>query len=87
MSKVNDLFKSEIKVINVGLESFASSLKETGYSVIQVDWAPPAYGDEVKAIFDKFSEIVYSKKVDIEKAFIEALQRLLSARPKLVSMG
>ena len=87
MSKVNDLFKSEIKVINVGLESFANSLRETGYSVIQVDWAPPAYGDEVKAIVDKFNEIVYSKKVDIEKANNEALQRLLSARPKLVSMG
>jgi FdrA protein len=32
--------------INVGLESFADSLTAQGASVIQVDWRPPAGGDE-----------------------------------------
>ena len=87
MSKVNDLFKSELKVINIGLTSFAESLKETGYKVVHVDWSPPAFGDDVREALDKFSEIVSTKKVDVDKANREAFNRLVSARPKLVRMG
>jgi hypothetical protein len=43
---VSDLFKKELKVINVGLLSFKESLEQTGFKVIQVDWKPPAGGDE-----------------------------------------
>ena len=32
--------------INIGLESFFDSLKEQGAEVVQVDWRPPASGDE-----------------------------------------
>jgi len=35
-----------LAAINVGLESFAASLKAQGAAVIQVDWRPPAGGDE-----------------------------------------
>lgn len=43
---VSDLFKKELKVINVGLLSFKESLEQTGFKVVQVDWKPPAGGDE-----------------------------------------
>lgn len=43
---VSDLFKKELKVINVGLLSFKESLEKEGYKVVQVDWKPPAGGDE-----------------------------------------
>jgi len=43
---VSDLFKKELKVINVGLLSFKESLEQTGFKVIQVDWKPPAGGNE-----------------------------------------
>lgn len=43
---VSDLFKKEIKVINVGLLSFKESLENEGFKVVQVDWKPPAGGDE-----------------------------------------
>ncbi|MGQ9844699.1 MAG: fdrA domain protein [Caldisericia bacterium] len=43
---VSDLFKKELKVINVGLLSFKESLEIEGFKVIQVDWKPPAGGDE-----------------------------------------
>jgi FdrA protein len=32
--------------INVGLESFTSSLKSQDAAVVQVDWRPPAGGNE-----------------------------------------
>lgn len=43
---VSDLFKKELKIINVGLLSFKESLESEGFKVIQVDWKPPAGGDE-----------------------------------------
>lgn len=35
-----------LAAINVGLESFTESLEAQGASVVQVDWRPPAGGDE-----------------------------------------
>ena len=35
-----------LAAVNVGLESFAASLKAQGAAVVQVDWRPPAGGDE-----------------------------------------
>lgn len=46
MSKVNSLFKSELCVVNVGLELFTEVLDEIKVSYIQVDWRPPASGDQ-----------------------------------------
>jgi FdrA protein len=37
---------SPLAAINVGLESFYASLKSQGASVVQVDWRPPAGGNE-----------------------------------------
>jgi FdrA protein len=34
-----------IKVINVGLESFARELTQNGVATVHVDWTPPAGGD------------------------------------------
>lgn len=44
--KILELFSKELKVVNIGLESFAESLKEEGVDVVHVDWEPPAGGDE-----------------------------------------
>ncbi len=42
---IGDLLEAEIKVVNLGLESFAAELAAAGVPVIHVDWAPPAGGD------------------------------------------
>jgi FdrA protein len=49
MDKINELFVSEIKVINMGLVSFAKDLKEQKVNVIHVDWKPPAGGNQKMA--------------------------------------
>ena len=43
--KINDLFHQPLVIINLGLESFAESMKWQGAEVVQVDWKPPAGGD------------------------------------------
>ena len=42
---INPLLDAEIKVVNLGLESFAAELEAAGVAVVHVDWAPPAGGD------------------------------------------
>lgn len=39
------LLDRPLKVINLGLESFARELAQGGVEVVQVDWTPPAGGD------------------------------------------
>jgi hypothetical protein len=40
------LLNAPVRVINVGLEGFADELKSQGVPVTQVQWQPPAGGDE-----------------------------------------
>ena len=42
---VDDLLTTPLRVINVGLEGLAESLKVLEVPVVQVDWRPPAGGD------------------------------------------
>ena len=41
---VNDLFKQELKVVNLGLKSFYSDLKTLGVTTVHVNWKPKAGG-------------------------------------------
>ncbi len=36
----------KLKIINVGIEIFADDLRMQHVDVVQVDWQPPAGGDE-----------------------------------------
>lgn len=49
MAKIVDLFGKELKVVNMGLESFANDLKSVNVPVVQMDWRPPAGGDKKMA--------------------------------------
>jgi len=44
--KCENILSAPLIVINVGLAQFAVSLEKQGVAVVQVDWAPPAGGDE-----------------------------------------
>ncbi len=39
------LLDAPLKVVNLGLESFALELTQQGIEVVHVDWNPPAGGD------------------------------------------
>ena len=45
VSKINELFRSELVVLNVGPKSFAEALARQGYDTVQVNWKPIAGGD------------------------------------------
>lgn len=44
-----DFLDEPLRVVNIGLQSFAEELAVEGAEVVHVDWAPPAGGDPVLA--------------------------------------
>ncbi len=45
-TKITELFRQELRIINMGLVTFADNLKEQDTKVVQMDWQPPAGGNE-----------------------------------------
>ncbi|HZK29251.1 MAG TPA: fdrA domain protein [Clostridia bacterium] len=46
---VNELFKKEMKIVNIGLESFYRDFQEQGIPSIHVQWKPLAGGNRKMA--------------------------------------
>lgn len=54
LANVQKIFTDGPRVINLGLEGFADSLKTKEVPVVHVLWKPPAMGDEsLLALLDK----------------------------------
>jgi FdrA protein len=51
------LLPDSLRVINIGLESFADDLRAEGVRVVQLDWRPPAGGDaRLAALLDALDD-------------------------------
>ena len=46
MADKRNVLPSQLLVVNLGLELFADDLRSLGVPVVQVDWRPPAGGDQ-----------------------------------------
>ncbi|MEQ8222075.1 MAG: DUF1116 domain-containing protein [Candidatus Eremiobacterota bacterium] len=77
MAKISDIFGKEMKVINMGLETFHNSMIKQNVKVLQIDWTPPAKGNK-KLI----SALLKLKKLS-EKANKEGVERIINAQPVL----
>ena len=80
---MTDLFQSELKVINVGLEGFADAINHSGGSATNVAWRPPAEGDVEMG--QALARLVNNEKVDTANEV--AFSRYLSANPVLKDVG
>ena len=49
MSLLDEFFRQEVRVINLGLEHFAGDLERLRVPVVHVAWSPPAGGDPKRA--------------------------------------
>ena len=79
-TSVNQLFATDLKVVNFGLSSFKDALSASGAQAVQVDWKPPVDVD-VKA-----SRAIAARRAAIEKANRKALEIILGGMPHLVGM-
>jgi len=75
------LFESELKVVNIGLESFRQGLKDSGVASVQAQFKPPLSPEA--GLFAKAAK--HGAKID--KANQKALAKVLAAKPALVGMG
>jgi hypothetical protein len=67
---IDALLAGPLRVVNVGLVSFARDLAVNGAAVVQLDWSPPRFAFDEK----------------IEQANAEALRRILAAEPVLTDV-
>jgi hypothetical protein len=44
-SKDKTILDEDLKVVNIGVSTFADDLRSQGVEVVNVDWKPPAGGD------------------------------------------
>jgi FdrA protein len=44
--KGNTILTEKLKVVNIGISTFADDLRSQDVEVIYVDWKPPAGGDQ-----------------------------------------
>ncbi len=44
--QIEKILSGQIIVVNIGLKGFAESFEEQEIDVVQIDWAPPAGGDQ-----------------------------------------
>jgi hypothetical protein len=76
------LFQQKLKVINVGLQGFATNINTAGGDATQLSWAPPAGADA--ALGWKLAAMINDPRVD--KANRTAYDRYLAAQPRLVDL-
>ncbi|KAF1080833.1 MAG: hypothetical protein GQF41_2647 [Candidatus Rifleibacterium amylolyticum] len=51
---LKDFFGKKVKVINLGIASFAEDLRKQGVETVHTDWRPPAGGNKkIQALLDK----------------------------------
>lgn len=54
---VERLLRAPPRVVNIGLAGFSRDLERCGIDVVQVDWSPPARGDErLIALLDRLGD-------------------------------
>lgn len=83
------LFADPLHVVNLGLSSFAETLRNGHVPVIDVDWRPPAGGDpELTRIIDGLKSDdgqFWTPQVTAANAI--AIEHLLSAEPHIIGIG
>ena len=86
---IAELFRTDLRVVNVGLASFAETLRDNRVPVIDVDWRPPAGGDSalIRIIDELKSEDGRSWNSQIAAANATAIEHLLSAEPYIIGIG
>lgn len=76
---MNNLFGSELTVINVGIQQFSEDIKKQGGKVVQLDWAPPGFGNS--EVLEALARIETPENMEkIKQANEEVFQRITNGR-------
>lgn len=81
---IKDIFHQELKVINVGMTSFKESLDKIKTKAVQVEWKPPAGGED--DLVDALQKLARATTPDITQANEKAYKIICNGRPFLVGL-
>lgn len=83
MANINTLFKSDLHVVNVGIDMFKNDILKQNAKVTHLEWKPPGGGKpELIAALDKLSRPEITAKID--EANKQAVERIINSRPVLI---
>jgi hypothetical protein len=81
----------DLRVINLGLESFAHTLSTLNVPVVHVDWRPPALGDPdlaaLLARLDEWGDLIAAANAEALARLVDGLPLLTDCRPAREAMG
>jgi hypothetical protein len=77
---LKDLFKQELKVVNIGLASFQEALHAYGTKSVHVDWRPPI------EVAGPAKETIAARESDITRANAKVMEIILNGKPCLVGL-
>jgi len=88
-SPTQALFTDPLHVVNLGLSSFAETLRDGHVAVSNVDWRPPAGGDAtlIRIIDSLKSDDGQAWSTAIASANAIAMEHVLAAHPHIVGIG
>jgi hypothetical protein len=77
-----------VRAINIGLAGFGDAIGAAGAAVVQVDWRPPAGGDErlIQAIATVKGSYRHGAFASLDSANQAVVQKLVAAEPWLVDV-
>lgn len=78
---MKDLFKSELRVINTGLQSFKETLDDCKVAAVHVDWKPPV------GVSKEAQKILKEHAAEIDAANQVAIKKVLAARPVIKGLA
>ena len=88
VKNINDLFNQDLKVVNLGLEGFADTLRSLDVRALQVDWRPPAGGNtHLISLFDRLEAAEAAGTLKRTEANAEAVRRVQAGKPTLIDIG
>lgn len=77
--KLQGFFGQPTSVVNVGVSTFAESVRDQGVPVVDLDWNPPPTG---------LARLTHTKSGEsIDEANAEAVRRIMAGRPMIVGLG
>ena len=79
---MKQLFRQELKVVNLGLQGFANNIAAAGGDVTHLSWVPPAGANA--ALGWMLAGMIGDPR--IEKANRTAYERYLAAQPRLADL-
>jgi len=77
---MKEILNEELRIVNIGLESFRNALNEKNVSHVQVDWQPPF------SVAETAKRMLAASQAGREKANARAVAKILAAQPVLLGL-